>query len=100
MDFLAFIFSDKVEIVITLALIVGAMIYYCYRPFDDEPRRPIPREFLKGDQKVDDPFMSREAMNRRLEDFGRHNVRANQSDGIIPELQIFNWLFKRDRGSR
>jgi hypothetical protein len=100
MELLTYIATGKLEIFVSLALLVGGMIYYCYRPFDDEPWGPIPRDLLKDNQKVDDPFRSPEAMNRRLEDLGRNNVRANQGDGIIPELQIFNWFFKRDRGGR
>lgn len=88
MEVISFLLSDKMQILFGLAALVGAMIYYCYRPFGDKPPRPIPHEFLKGDQKVDDPFRSPQAMNRRLEDLGRHNVRANQGDGRASDLQL------------
>lgn len=78
-----------------LLVMLGAMLSYTYAPPKEPLSRPLPPELLKGSHDGDDPFRKPEAMDRRLEDFGRFNVRYNETDGLVEWQTLLRWIFRR-----
>ena len=63
------------------------------RSVDHQARPRTPPEILLHDPGHVDPFRSPEEMRKRLEDFGRFNVRYNEADGLIPgRATIVDWI--------
>jgi len=84
----------QIILIIVAVILLGYMLAYIYRPEEKQERPRIPLELLQGDDAPDDPFRSPEAMDRRLEDFGRFNTRYNEIDGTRPIWEMIRRWFR------
>ena len=74
--------ESQLRILAGLLILLGAMLWYIYAPQRDDRSIRIPRELISRDNNVEDPFRDPSVMNDRLDDLGRHSIRANQGDGV------------------
>lgn len=69
--------APQIRILYGALFVLISMLIYIYRPTPNHDPIRIPPELLYVDSPVEDPFRSPGAIERRLEDFGRHNVRIS-----------------------
>ena len=87
-----FLDAFQIKILLGLLILLGAMLWYIYgQKKEDRPIR-MPRELISRDSDVNDPFRNRGIMKSKLDDLGRHNVRANQADGIWKWWHFWTWF--------
>ena len=79
----------KIELIIAAASLLFLLLGLIRQSSRQDPPIRIPPELLQGTTPPQDPFRSPTVFAARMEDFGRFNTRYNETDGIIPERELF-----------